>query len=188
MEENKKTEKKSATGLMLFLIFFKIGAITFGGGYAMLPIIEGEVVKKYALISKEEYIDFISVAQSFPGPVAVNMAILIGGHLNGFLGRFLALFGVAMPSFLSIIVIAGIYSRLRNSRIVSGFFKGVNPVIPALLLYSVASIFKSIKKTTLVILLAIVTVIAVSFFNINPLFMIALGIGVGICKHLLKTS
>lgn len=181
-------QKKKVGIIKLLLIFFKMGAVTFGGGYAMLPIIENDVVKKHGLITKEEYIDFVSVAQSFPGPVAVNMALLIGKHLRGFAGGVFALIGVTLPSFISIIAVAVFYIGFRNSKIVSGFFKGINPVIPALLLYSAVSIFGNVKKNTVTMILAGVTVIGVFFFNLSPLWLILLGVITGICMHYFKAS
>ena len=91
--------------IKIFLIFFKIGATTFGGGYAMLPIIERELVENSKLISSDEFVDFISIAQSVPGPIAVNISLLIGYRLSGFSGSIFALLGTAMPSFLSIVII-----------------------------------------------------------------------------------
>ena len=158
--------------LKVFLIFFKMGASTFGGGYAMLPIIERELVENHKLIS---------IAQSFPGPVAVNISILIGYRLCGFSGTISALLGTIMPSFLSIVFIGYFYNIFRQNNYVQGFFSGVNAVVPALLLVSFASVFKKMSKKKSMYLIFILSFIAVFFFNVNPILTIIIGGAIGLC-------
>lgn len=167
--------------IKIFLVFFKMGASTFGGGYAMLPIIERELVENSKLITSDEFVDFISIAQSFPGPIAVNISLLIGYRLSGFIGSILALFGTAMPSFLSIVIIGYFYSKFRDNKAVHGFFSGVNAVVPALLLVSFLSVFKKISKKTLMYVIFVLSFIAVFFLNINPILIILIGGVLGLC-------
>lgn len=167
--------------IKIFAIFFKMGASTFGGGYAMIPIIEKEIVENNNYITKDEFIDNLSIAQSFPGPMAVNLSLLIGYKLYGIIGSIATLLGVVMPSFLSIILIAFFYNKFNSSTIVKGFFNGVNAVVPALLLISFISVFKKLPKKIILMLLFIMTFIAIAIFNINPLIAIFIGGVLGIC-------
>lgn len=172
--------------IKLFFIFFKIGASTFGGGYAMLPIIEKELVDNSNLINRDEFIDFISIAQSFPGPIAVNISILIGNKINGIIGSIFSVLGVIMPSFISILIVGFFYIRFRGSNIVKGFFNGVNAVVPALLLVSLISVFEKIDKKYIYYILSIVSFVLVFIFKINPLWVILLGGIVGVCTYILQ--
>ena len=167
--------------IKIFLIFFKIGASTFGGGYAMLPVIEKELVENSKLISSDEFVDFISIAQSFPGPIAVNISLLIGYRICGFIGSIFSLLGTVMPSFLSILTIGYFYSKFRDNNIVQGFFTGVNAVVPALLLVSFLSVFKKISKKALMYVIFAISFIAVFFLNINPILIILAGGVIGLC-------
>ena len=167
--------------IKIFLIFFKIGATTFGGGYAMLPIIERELVENSRLISSDEFVDFISIHQSFPGPIAVIFSLLIGYRLSGLTGSMFALVGTAMPSFLSIVAIGYFYSKFRDNKAVHGFFSGVNAVVPALLLISFISVFKKISKKILMYIIFALSFIAVFFLNINPILIILAGGVLGLC-------
>jgi chromate transporter len=121
--------------LMLFLTFFKIGAFTFGGGYAMLPFIQEEVLN-HKWMSVEEITDFIAVSESTPGPFAINMATFIGnnvgseyGVLAGIFGAFCATLGVVLPSFVIILIVAKIYDKFKNSTIVAGCMTGLKPAV-----------------------------------------------------------
>ncbi len=121
--------------LKLFLTFFKIGAFTFGGGYAMLPFIEEEVLSNNWM-SEQEIIDYIAVSESTPGPFAINMATAVGssqGMAYGVLGRifgaFCATLGVVLPSFVIILIVAKIYEKFKTSRIVAGCMTGLKPAV-----------------------------------------------------------
>ena len=119
--------------LILFFEFFKIGLFTFGGGYAMIPLIQ-EVVLKYNWLTESEFYDFIGVCESTPGPVAVNMATYIGFNEGGLLGSTCAVIGVVLPSFIIILLIAMILKNLTNNKHFKNFIKGIKPVIVALLI------------------------------------------------------
>jgi chromate transporter len=132
--------------LYLFLTFFKIGALTFGGGYAMLPFMQQEVMVNNWM-SEEELLNFIAVAESTPGPVAINMATFIGmtvgeefGLIGGFFGAFCATLGVVMPSFIIIMLVARFYNKYKNSFFVNGCLKGLRPVVVGLIASAVISL------------------------------------------------
>lgn len=112
--------------LELFLTFFKIGALTFGGGYAMIPLIQSEVMS-HGWLSATQLIDFIAVSESTPGPFAVNIATYIGTQTGGVLGGAAATAGVVLPSFIVISAIAGCYTAYKNNKFVRGAMYGLKP-------------------------------------------------------------
>ena len=118
--------------LELFLTFFKIGAFTFGGGYAMLPLVQAEVLKN-GWLAAEEIVNFIAVAESTPGPFAVNMATFVGIRQAGVPGALCATLGVVLPSFVIILVVAKCFDRFRQSRIVRGCMTGLRPAVAGLI-------------------------------------------------------
>ncbi len=114
--------------LILFWVFFKIGAFTFGGGYAMLPLVQEEVLS-HGWLSWEEIVNFIAVSESTPGPFAVNMSTYVGQETAGILGAFCATFGVVLPSFGIVLAVARCFARFQNSRIVKGCMSGLKPAV-----------------------------------------------------------
>lgn len=129
----------------LFLTFAKIGAFTLGGGYAMVPIIQSEVVDKKKWIDKDEFIDILAVSQSTPGALAVNMATFIGFKIKGILGSTAATLGCVLPSFVSILLIAMFFTRIMGDNIVQQAFMGIRPAVAALITFSVYKIGKTSK-------------------------------------------
>jgi len=121
----------------LFITFFKVGVFTFGGGYAMIPLITEEVIKKGWTENASELIDFIAISESTPGPFAVNISTFIGFNQAGVLGAIFASLGVIMPSFLIILFIASVFKKFADNKFVVGFLKGVKPVIVGVI-FSVA--------------------------------------------------
>lgn len=124
----------------LFYTFFKIGVFTFGGGYAMIPLITQEVMKNAWVGSTDILIDFIAIAESTPGPFAVNIATFIGFEQAGIIGAVVATFGVVLPSFIIILIIAKLFTKFATNKYVQGFLSGIRPVVPGIIL-SVAFIF-----------------------------------------------
>lgn len=116
----------------LFFTFFKIGLFTFGGGYAMLPLIQSEVLAK-GWLSAEELLDFVAVAESTPGPFAINISTYIGSQTGGFVGALCATSGVVLPSFIVILLVARVYTAFQKSRIVEGMFAGLRPMVVGLI-------------------------------------------------------
>ncbi|MCY6355780.1 chromate transporter [Clostridium sp. ZS2-4] len=160
--------------LTMFLTFLKIGAFTFGGGYAMIPLIEAEVVDKRHWIEKEEFLDIIVISQTFPGALAVNSSIFIGYKISGITGAILALMGVVLPSFFIILTVAHFFLQFRNNPIVDLVFKGISAAVPMLILVAVISLSKSIKKNMTNLFIIIITVIAISVLDIHPALIILL--------------
>lgn len=118
----------------LFYTFFMIGAFTFGGGYAMLPMIQEQVMLRWPeSISEESLINFIAVSESTPGPFAINMATYIGSTMGDVFGAFCATMGVVLPSFMIILLVAKIYDRFKQSRLVKGCMSGLKPAVVGLI-------------------------------------------------------
>ena len=126
----------------LFLTFMKIGAFTFGGGYAMLPLIQSEV-ERHGWLTQAEVVDFIAVSESTPGPLAINMATFIGIRTGGVSGAVCATLGVVLPSFVIILIVARFYEKFRKSRAVDGVMNGLRPAVIGL----IAAAFLSVGKT-----------------------------------------
>lgn len=118
--------------LKLFLVFLEIGAFTFGGGYAMLPLVEEQVLA-HGWLSMEEIVDFIAVSESTPGPFAVNMATYVGKETAGIFGSFCATLGVVLPSFGIVLIVAKCFDRFRRSRVVQGCMSGLKPAVIGLI-------------------------------------------------------
>lgn len=125
--------------LILFLEFFKIGAFTFGGGYAMIPFIQ-ETVLKHGWLTTAELVDFIAVSESTPGAFAVNISTYVGSQVGGFFGAVCATAGVVLPAFIIILIIAKIYDKFKSSKTVKGAMFGLKSVVVGLIAATVVSI------------------------------------------------
>ena len=177
--------------LELFWTFFKIGAFTFGGGYAMLPLIQSEVTAK-GWIDPAALVDFIAVSESTPGPIAVNMATYIGSELGGVPGAVCATLGVVLPSFVIILIVAKCFERFRKSRAIQGAMSGLKPAVVGLIATAVVSVGKTVffpAGLTLAVLgspmfyvcLGIFAVmLLLAFKKVHPIAIIGLSAVVGI--------
>lgn len=129
--------------LELFLAFFEIGAMTFGGGYAMIPLVR-ETVLTRGWLTEEEMLNMIAVAESTPGPIAVNMATFVGSNEAGILGSVVATLGVVLPSFIIILVISALLKNFMKYKGVNAFLEGVRPCVVALILGTAITLFLSV--------------------------------------------
>lgn len=125
--------------LELFWTFFKIGLFTFGGGYAMIPLIQSEVLA-HKWMELSDLVNFIAVSESTPGPFAINISTYIGAEMGGILGSLCATFGVVLPSFVIILIVAKIYDKFRTSKVVSGCMTGLKPAVIGLIGAAVISV------------------------------------------------
>ena len=160
----------------MFITFFKIGAFTFGGGFAMIPIIQKEVVEKKKWIKDEEFIDTISIAQSSPGPIAVNSSIFVGYKIDGFKGALICTFGTILPSFLIILFISIFFTLVNNNPIFEKVFLGIRPVVVALIF---SAVYKLITKAHLGykdLVIAVLAMLTIVLFNITPIYIIVVGV------------
>ncbi len=158
--------------LQMFISFFKIGAFTFGGGYAMIPIIEEEVVNKRKWITKEEFMDILVVSQSFPGAMAVNCSTFVGYKIGGIIGGIMGLLGVVLPSFIIILIVAAFFMQFRNNYYVDLVFKGISAAVPILVLAGVISLSKGVEKNIRNGIIIVIALIALIFFRVNPVIVI----------------
>ena len=167
----------------LFFTFFKIGAFTFGGGYAMLPIIQREIVENKGLISEEEFMDAIALAQASPGPVAVNTSVYVGYRIMGFKGAVSATLGAVLPSFIIILLIAAYFIKFRDNQIVERVFLGIRPAIVALILAAVYKMWIKTKRTYLKLFVAIATAFIIIFLGISPIWIVIASAIVSVIYH-----
>ncbi len=183
--------------LDLFLTFFKIGLFTFGGGYAMLPLIMQEV-EGHGWMAQQELINFVAVAESTPGPFAINIATYVGSEMGGLFGSFCATLGVVLPSFIVILIVAKIYEKFKESRYVKGAMNGLRPAAVGLIASAVLTTalevffpagFGNLLTTVLSVeFISGIIIFALSLFlilkkKLHPIIVIlisaALGIGAG---------
>ena len=154
----------------LFLTFFKIGAFTFGGGYAMLPLIEHQCVDRYGWITSEELVRVTVLAESTPGPVAINCATFVGSKKAGIRGALAATFGVVLPSFLIILGLSLVLDSFLKIRIVENAFKGVKIAVAILILSAGLRLFKKMEKKPLAVILfsaALAAMLAINIFSLR---------------------
>lgn len=177
--------------LTLFFAMFKIGLFTFGGGYAMIAIIEREVVEKKRWINHEEFMDLIGIAESTPGPIAINSATYIGYKVCGVLGSVFATLGVVLPSFIIIFSISLFFDAFLSLTWVGYAFRGIQACVCFLILNAGIKMFKKLKKTAFNLIITIVTVVgflSVNLFAVNfsSVFFILIGGLVGIIIYLIS--
>lgn len=177
----------------LFVTFMKIGAFTFGGGWAMISIIEREICDKYHWVNKADFLDLLAVAQSMPGILAVNISVSVGDKLKGFKGSLSAAIGTISPSFLIILIIAVFLTpeTIKNNEIISKMFMGIRPAVVALIIAPVLTTAKAAKigwKTAIIPIAVAGLIFSGLPFISNPIVFIILGALGGyiyyiVCKH-----
>ena len=164
--------------LNAFATFFRIGLFTIGGGYAMVPLIEDEVVNKKKWLSQEDFIDLLAISQSVPGVFAVNFSIFIGYKLKKFPGALALALGAILPSFLIILAIALFFHQFKEYEAIENIFKGIRPAVVALIAAPTFSMAKSAKINKYNIWIPIVSALLIWLIGISPIYIIALaGIG-----------
>lgn len=166
--------------LQIFMTFFKIGGFTFGGGFAMIPLIERDVVDKRKWMEYEEFVDMIAVTQSAPGPVAVNSAVFIGYKLTGIAGAVTALLGVTLPSFIIILLLATLIIGQGDQTLLQKFFTGVRPAVVALILGAGLKMGQKNMKAPVDYVLGAIGLILLLFFGIHPIILIITAAAFGI--------
>lgn len=157
----------------IFILFFKIGAFTIGGGYAMLSLIEDEIVNKKKWLDHEEFLDGMAIAQSTPGVLAVNISLITGYKIAGFLGMFAGMLGAVLPSFFLVLFLSQILLAYGNHPIVVAIFNGVKPAITALILISVYRIGKSANINRYNFVIPLIVAVLIKYFGVSPILIIA---------------
>lgn len=161
-----------------FKTFFRIGLFTIGGGYAMIPIIEADVVEKFKWVNREEFLDLMAIAQSCPGIFAVNMSIFIGYKLKGVKGSVTCALGTILPSFLIILAVALFFQQFRENETVQSIFKGIRPAVVALIAAPTFKMGKSAKISLTNIWIPVVSAFLIWMLGVSPIYIIIMA-GVG---------
>ncbi|MBQ7421733.1 MAG: chromate transporter [Prevotella sp.] len=162
----------------MFKTFFKIGVFTLGGGYAMIPIIESEVVEKHRWVDREQFLDLIAVAQSCPGVFAINISIFIGYKLRKVKGALCTCLGTALPSFLIILLIAMFFHRFMEVSWIAAMFRGIRPAVVALIAAPTFKLAKSAGISLVNCWIPIGSALLIWALGVNPIFIIiAAGVG-----------
>lgn len=159
--------------LQLFWSFFKIGAFTFGSGYAMIPMIEREVVDRKKWFEREDFYNQFTLAQSAPGPFALNTAVFVGYRLKGWWGSLAAVLGAVLPSFTIILLIAVYLTDFRGNSYVEAAFKGIRPAVIALIAVPFVNMLKKLKWYF--IILAVAVALVICYCGVSPIWFILSG-------------
>ncbi|TZE82918.1 chromate transporter [Calorimonas adulescens] len=170
----------------LMMSFFKIGAFTLGGGYAMVPLIQEEVVEKKGWIDESEFLNIIAIAQSAPGPIAINTAVFTGYRLKGISGAVFATLGAVLPSFLIILIVATFFLSVKDSAVVKRAFMGIRPAVVALIVYSVVRLVKSNDVKGYAFIIPLLACLGIVLFNLHPILIIVLAAISGIIKTIVR--
>ena len=162
----------------LFITFFKIGLFSFGGGFAMIPLIQREVIEKNRWIEEKDFLDMLVLAQSTPGPIAVNTAVFVGYKTAGTLGAIMAALGTVLPSFIVILLLALFFVEVRENRYVDAAFRAMRPAVVALIVAPLMGLVKGMKWYLMAVAAAVA--VAVWYFGVSPIYFIVAGVLVGI--------
>lgn len=168
------THGEGKGGGLLFKTFFKIGLFTLGGGYAMIPVIEAEVVDKHKWVSKEEFLDLIAIAQSCPGVFAANISIFIGYKLRKVWGAIVTCLGTCLPSFLIILLIAMFFHRFQDNPVVASVFRGIRPAVVALIAVPTFNLARSARISWATCWIPVTSALAIWLLGVSPILIILL--------------
>ena len=174
--------------LELFWIFFKIGLFTFGGGYAMIPQIKEIVIEKKKWMTEEEVLDLLAIAESTPGPIAINSATYIGYKQNKILGSIFATIGVVLPSFMIIFLISLFFDKFLENKIVANAFVGIKCAVAFLITKAGYDMFKKVKKNPyniamFIFIIALMVVLELLSINFSSIILILIGALFGILLY-----
>ena len=170
--------------MQLFLTFAKIGAFTFGGGFAMVPLIQREVIMNRGWIEREQFLELLTLAQSAPGAIAINTSVFVGYKVDGYRGALAAVTGVILPSFLVILLIAVFFHNMRENPVVDAVLKGMRPAVVALIAAPIFALSKGLGWIRG--LIAVVAVVAVWYFGFSPIWLMIAGAGAGLLYGLFQ--
>ena len=187
MNMEKTPDVSSRIYWQMFITFVRIGAFTIGGGYAMIPLIQREVVQVRKWMSPKEFIDMLALAQSAPGVIAINTAIFIGYKLKGVRGSIVTALGCALPSFVIILLIAMVFTNFKDNPVVERIFKGIRPAVVALIAAPLYNMAKAAGVTWKTIFIPLIAALLIWGLNISPVWVIVAAIAGGIVFGILRT-
>ncbi len=162
----------------LFYSFLKIGLFTFGGGYAMIPLIEREVITNKKWIAESEFLELLTVAQSAPGPISLNTSVFVGYKMRGYAGALAAILGVVLPSFVIILLVAIFFSDIRHNPVVDAAFRAMRPAVVALIVAPVVGLARGMRPWLVAVSAA--TALAVWWLGISPVYLLIAGAAAGL--------
>ncbi len=168
----------------LFLTFLKIGAFTFGGGYAMIPLIQREMVEQKKWITDDDILEIIAIAESTPGPIAINAATFVGYRVAGFFGAFFATLGVVLPSFVIILAISFILREFQHIRAVQYAFNGIRAGVLALLIKALWTMYQKAPKGAVSYIVMGLAFMLTAFADVNVLLVIVLCAVIGLVSSI----
>jgi chromate transporter len=171
----------------IFWSFFKIGPITFGGGYAMIPVFHKEVVESREWLEEEDVADIFAIAQSAPGAVGINSSTFVGYKIAGVPGAIAALIGILLPTFLIVLLLSVFFLTVKEHEKVKAAFEGIRPAVVALIVYAGIRVGRTAVRDVTGLLLAGGSLAFLLITGVNPVFVIALGMVLGIVITALKT-
>ena len=181
--------KPASSMLVLFVTFFRIGLFTIGGGYAMIPLIEAEIVNRRKWVGKTEFLDLIAIAQSCPGVFAINISTFIGYKKRGTLGAICCALGTALPSFLIILLVAMFFHNFQDVPWVASMFAGIRPAVVALIAVPTWNMAVRAKITFINCWIPVITAVLIWALEVNPIYIIlAAGIGGFIYGQFIKPT
>lgn len=185
MSHGKITAKKA---LSLISVFFKIGLFTFGGGYAMLPLIQREIVEKKKWLTDIEIMEVLIISESTPGPVSVNTATYVGYKVGGIVGALLSTLFLVIPSFVIIFVISLFFEKFISIEWIKNAFIGIQAAVAVLIISAAEKLFKKMPKTAMACILLVITTVfmfALKLLNIDfssiNIILLGFGISIGLC-------
>ena len=170
--------------LTIFLTFLKIGAFTFGGGYAMIPLIQKEAVEKHHWVTDEDILDIVAIAESTPGPIAINAATFVGHQTAGFAGAVAATLGVVLPSFVCIFVIFHILQAFQEAKAVQYAFNGIRVGVLVLLIKALVKMFRTGSKGVISYVLMALSFVLTAFLGANTFLVIGLCAAIGLVSYM----
>ena len=183
-------KEKLKSCLVLFKVFFKIGLFTFGGGYAMLPIIQKEIIENHKWISEEDMLDIVAIAESTPGPISVNTATFVGYKTAGVLGALFATVGLAIPSLVIIFIISFFYQKFINNEWVAKAFKGIMGAVTVLILNAGIKLSKPLRKDKSnkvfnIVMVLLAVILSLVLVEVSSIYLILGGAVIGIIYFVL---
>lgn len=164
----------------LFIVFFKLGAFTIGGGIAMLPLLQNTLINEKKWFTKEEFMDIVAVCQSLPGVVAINMATYVGYKKKGLVGSIVSTFGVTIPSFTMILIIARFITSMGDNGVLMGAMAGLRAAALGMVVVALIQLMPAAIKNKWAMLAAIVAFVLIAILKVNTAYVILLFAGLGI--------
>lgn len=177
-------KNKAKLILDIFVTFFKLGSVSFGGGYSMIPLIEREVVEEKRWVNKEEIVDILAVSQSLPGAVALNVSAFVGFAVGGIQGALVAWIGNAAPSVIIILTLSILFSKISSYPVVVAAFKGIYPTIVGMIAYAAYKIGKTSITGVVSVIITLVSFAAIMFFKADPVAVIISAALAGLLIHM----